>query len=135
MFHEQIQEPASRSTTMRAFVFLAKFIIAKYLKQEVNDNLSICLDECSPCGLSVTWDIKIFQYYMITWKWCYYPQWWDALRSYFYCLNLITVALPDLPKSHWTWGNDISTSWGRVPIGKFWMRFTCCPNLLLQLLI
>ena len=50
---------------MRAFVFLAKFIVAKYLKQEVTDNLSICLDKCSPCGLSVTRDIKIFQYHMI----------------------------------------------------------------------
>ena len=34
--------------------FLPNFIITKYLKQEVNDNLSICMDEPSPCGFSKT---------------------------------------------------------------------------------
>ena len=29
------------------FVFLAKFIITKYLKQEVDDDLSVCEDERS----------------------------------------------------------------------------------------
>ena len=57
LFHVQIQEPASRSTTTRTFVFLAKFIITKYLKQEVHDDLSICVDERSPSGLSITGDI------------------------------------------------------------------------------
>ena len=32
LLHVQIQEPASRSTTTRAFAFLVKFTIAKYLK-------------------------------------------------------------------------------------------------------
>ena len=32
--------------------FLQNFIITKYLKQEVDDNLSICVDERSPCDLS-----------------------------------------------------------------------------------
>ena len=41
---------------MRAFVFLAKFIIADYLKQEVNSDLSICVDESNPCSLSITGD-------------------------------------------------------------------------------
>ena len=50
--HVQIKEPTSRSATMRAFVFLAK-----YLKQEVDDDLSVCM---TPCGLSVTGDIKIY---------------------------------------------------------------------------
>ena len=49
LLHVQIQEPASRSITTRMFVFLGKFIIAKYLKQEVNDNLSIFVDEHSQC--------------------------------------------------------------------------------------
>ena len=40
---------------------LLDFIIPKYLKQEVDDNLSICVDERSPCGLSMTGDIKIYQ--------------------------------------------------------------------------
>ena len=39
---------------------LLNFIITKYLKQEVDDNLSACVDERSPCGLSVTGDIKIY---------------------------------------------------------------------------
>ena len=39
---------------------LLNFIIAKYLKQEVDDDLSACVDERSPCGLSTTGDIKIY---------------------------------------------------------------------------
>ena len=46
MCHVQIQKAASRSTTIRAFVFLAKFFIKKYLKQEFHDNLRF---------ISVTW--------------------------------------------------------------------------------
>ena len=30
---------------------LLNFIITKYLKQEVNDQQSVCMDERSPCGL------------------------------------------------------------------------------------
>ena len=37
---------------------LLNFIITEYLKQETDDDLSICMDEHSPCGLS-TGDIKI----------------------------------------------------------------------------
>ena len=44
---------------------LMNFIIKKYLKQEVDDDLSICIDELSPCGLSVTKSIKIYQCHMI----------------------------------------------------------------------
>ena len=40
---------------------LLNFIIVKYLKQEVDDNLSVCLDERSPFGLCITGDIKIYQ--------------------------------------------------------------------------
>ena len=39
---------------------LLNFIITKYLKQEVDDNLSVCVDDHSPCGLSITGDIKIY---------------------------------------------------------------------------
>ena len=39
------------------------FIITKYLKQEVNDDLSLCMVERSPCDLSITGDIKIYQYH------------------------------------------------------------------------
>ena len=39
---------------------LLNFIITNYLKQEVDDNLHICMDEHSPCGFS-TGDIKIYQ--------------------------------------------------------------------------
>ena len=46
--------------------FLQNFFITKYLKQEeVNDKLSLCVDERSPCGLSMTEDIKIYQYHVI----------------------------------------------------------------------
>ena len=44
---------------------LQNFIIIKYLKQEVNDDLSVCREEHSPCGLSMTGDIKIYQYHVI----------------------------------------------------------------------
>ena len=42
-----------------------KFIIAKSFKQEVNDELSICVDECSPYDLSITGDRKIHQCHVI----------------------------------------------------------------------
>ena len=45
--------------------FLQNFIITKYLKQEINDNLSVCVDEHGLCGLSITGDIKIYQCHMI----------------------------------------------------------------------
>ena len=32
---------------------LQNFIITKYLKQEVDDNPSVCMDERSPCGFSI----------------------------------------------------------------------------------
>ena len=44
---------------------LLNFIITKYLKQQVNDDLRVCVDERSPCGLSVTGDIKIYQCHVI----------------------------------------------------------------------
>ena len=44
---------------------LLNFIITKYLKQEVDDDLSVCMDERSPCGLSITGDIKIYQCHVI----------------------------------------------------------------------
>ena len=67
LFHEQIQEPASRSATTRAIVFhlSLNFIIRKYLKQEVEDDLTICVDERSACGLSVTEDLKVYQCHVI----------------------------------------------------------------------
>ena len=57
LFHVQIQEV---QILLEHFSFLQNFINAKYLKQEVNEDLSICMDECSPCGLSITGDIKIY---------------------------------------------------------------------------
>ena len=43
---------------------LLNFIIPKYFKQEVDDDLSVCVDERSPYGLSITGDIKIYQCHM-----------------------------------------------------------------------
>ena len=37
----------------------------QYLKQEVDHHLSVCVDERSPCGFSITGDIKIYQCHVI----------------------------------------------------------------------
>ena len=58
----QMQDPANRPTAKEYMPFLQNllnFIITLYLKQEVNDNLSICVDDGSPCALSITGDIKV----------------------------------------------------------------------------
>ena len=47
--------------------FLQNFIITKYLKQEVDDDLSVCVGEHSPGGLSITGDIKIYPCHVIQW--------------------------------------------------------------------
>ena len=65
------------SPTMRAFVFLAKFIITKQLKQEADDNLSNCMH--SPCSLSITGDMKIYQCNILNGYLCYYLQWRSTL--------------------------------------------------------
>ena len=39
------------------------FVMRKYFKQEVDDDLSLCAVERSPCDLSITGDIKIYQYH------------------------------------------------------------------------
>ena len=54
-----------KSETPTRVFFIINFIITKYLKQEVDDDLSICMDARSPCGLSMTGDIKIYQCLMI----------------------------------------------------------------------
>ena len=65
LFHVQIQEPTGRSPVTRAFVFLANFIVIKYLKQEIDGDLSIYMDEHGLCGLSVTGDTKFYQCHVI----------------------------------------------------------------------
>ena len=67
MLNVQTPEIASRSTTTGTFFchLSLNFIIAKYLKQEVDDVLSVCVDELSPCGFSVTRDIRIYQRHVI----------------------------------------------------------------------
>ena len=44
---------------------LLNFIITKYLKKEFDDDLSIGMDERSPCDLSATRDITIYQCHVI----------------------------------------------------------------------
>ena len=44
---------------------LLNFIITKLLKQKIIDDLSICMEECSPYGLSTTGNMKIHQCHMI----------------------------------------------------------------------
>ena len=70
------------STTTGAFVFLAKFTefhYQKILNQEVDDDLSICMNEGSPCDLYVTVKMKIYQFHVIKRQWRYQPQWRSAL--------------------------------------------------------
>ena len=52
---------------MRAFAcrLSLNFIIAKYLKEEVDDGLDVCMDEGGPCAFSVTGYIKIYQCHVI----------------------------------------------------------------------
>ena len=45
--------------------FSQNFIITKYVKQDVDGDLSVWVDKRSPCGLSMTQDIKIYQYHVI----------------------------------------------------------------------
>ena len=80
LFHIQIQEPASKSSTMRTFVFLVKF--AEFYYHKIFDarsqwELEHLCDERSPCGISITGEVP---YGLLS-------------RSCFYCPDLITVAL------------------------------------------
>ena len=56
---QEVQLPQEHSS------FLQSFIITKYLKQEVDGDLSICVDEHSPCDLSITGDKRIYQCHVI----------------------------------------------------------------------
>ena len=91
----------------RTSVFLAKFnesYITRYLKQEVDDNLSVCMDERSPCDLYLTGDIKIYQCHVIKESDVTNPNgevpYGLLSRSCLYCSNLITAAplYPEIKK-------------------------------------
>ena len=58
LFNLQIHEPASKPTATRAFAFLAKLAEFYYHKifEEVDGDLSVFVDECNPCCLSITGD-------------------------------------------------------------------------------
>ena len=56
------------STAKGTFVFLAKYITLKYLQQELNDDLSVCVDKRIPCGLFITEGIKIYQWHYLQWR-------------------------------------------------------------------
>ena len=98
--------------------FLQNFIITKYLKQEVDDDLSVCVDERSLCGLSITGDKSFIN---VTWS-----KGNDIAstnrevlyrlppRNCFCCLNLIMAAplwLWIKRFVRWLWANDITTTW------------------------
>ena len=71
LFYVQIQ---AGQLPQEHLSFLQNFLnvgITKYFNQEVNDDLSVCVDECNPCGLSITGDIKLYQCHVIKRKWCY----------------------------------------------------------------
>ena len=46
---------------------LPNLIITEHLKKEFNDDITVGMDDCSPCGLSVTGDIKIYQCDVVKW--------------------------------------------------------------------
>ena len=73
LFHVQIQLPQEHLSLLQNLLI---FFITKYLKEEVNNDLSVYVDEFSSCGLSITGDIKICQCHMIKRWWRYYPQIW-----------------------------------------------------------
>ena len=59
LFHVQIKSLRAGQISqehLSSLQNLLNFIITKYLKQEVDDDLSVCMDKRSPCGLSVTKD-------------------------------------------------------------------------------
>ena len=74
---------------------LLSFIITKYLKQEVDDELNVCVDECSPSGL-YNWRYKDLSMSPDEKVRCSTPSGEVPcqllLLSCFYCPNLITVA-------------------------------------------
>ena len=80
---------------MRRFAFIAEFIIAKYLKQKIDEDLSVFMDGLCPCGLSITGDIKDLSM-SCDQKVIMFPggeaPYGLLSRSCFYCPNLITVA-------------------------------------------
>ena len=86
---------------------LLNFIIIK--KQEVNDDLSVCMDKRSTCGLSIAGDTKIYQCHAIKMllppmtlvpQKCYYLQWksvlWTSIKKLLLLpkFDLITVPPP-----------------------------------------
>ena len=138
MFQVQIQEPASRSIITRAFIFLGKFIIAKYLEQKVNGDLSICVDERSCYDFSVTGDKDLSKSHdqkvmmllpiMENCPMDFYQG--VVLLLKFDNSTPLWLEIKRFVKVTWLWGNAISTSWGRVPNVTHWMNFTCCPSLI-----
>ena len=67
---------------------LLNFIVTKYLKQEVDSNISICVDKHNPCGLPITGDLSVSHDLMVMALGLYGL----LSRSCFYWLDLITVA-------------------------------------------
>ena len=64
LFHYKYKNMQAGQLAQEYLYFLQRllnFVITKYIKQKVDDNLTIYMDEHSPCGLSVTGDIKICQ--------------------------------------------------------------------------
>ena len=92
---------------------LLNFIITKYLKQEVDVSLSICMDECSPYGLSMAslWPLFLLSKFDNSSH--------SAARDKGICQSYVIMRY-----------NDVTTSWCRAPNGTLWIRFTCCPNLM-----
>ena len=146
LFHTQIQEPPSRSTTTRAFVFLVKFAEFYYHKIFEKKNsmmmmLSLCVDGNSPCscvdgnspcsGLYIwRWDLSMSCNQKVM---TLLPQWrnalWTSIKELF-LLAKFDNSSHSVIRDKQICQSHVITSWSRVPNGTLSMRFTCCPNLI-----
>ena len=118
---------------------LLNFIITKNLEQEVHDDLSIYVNERSPCGFSIIGDKDLLmardQKVMTI-----LTQWrntlWTSIKELFLLLKF-DHSSPSVTRDKrfvkvtWLWGNDVTTSLGRGLNWTLSMRFAWCPNLLL----
>ena len=117
---------------------LLNFIVTKNLKQEVHDGLSICMNECSPCGLSIIGDKDLLMSHdqkvtMLLTQWR--NTLWTSIKELF-LLPKFNNSSPfatrdkEICQSHMIMSNVVTTSLGRGLNWILWMGFTWCPNLM-----
>ena len=124
LFHVQIEEPASKSTTTTAFDHdwwswwwlwteaLRPFYNWRYkdLPMPRDQKVMTLLAPMEKCPMDFYQEV-VFAAQI----WSQWPLWLEIKRFF---------------KVTRTWGNDISTFWDGVPNRTLWMRFTSCPDLI-----